>query len=91
MSEGELIEKAKEGDNEALENLLKECNQKLVKIIGLFNIIPHEIEDLKQEIWIKIWKEIRGYKGKSCFHAWVLRIARRHCVSHVRKKSMLLS
>lgn len=63
ISEMELVEKAKEGDNKAFEALTKACNSRLIRTLEHFNIVPHEREDLLQEIWIKIWKGLGKYKG----------------------------
>lgn len=87
----ELVEKAKEGDHKAFEILAKTCNSRLMQAIEDFNIVPHEREDLLQEIRIKIWKELIKYRGKSSFQMWARRIAIIHCVNHLCKKNPLRS
>lgn len=45
-----------------------------------------EAEDLTQEIFIKIFKSIKSFKGNSSLYTWIYTIAVRTCVDHKNKK-----
>ncbi len=42
---------------------------------------PDEAMDLTQEVFVRIFRGIGGFEGRSRFSTWVYRIARNHCVS----------
>ncbi len=41
-------------------------------------------EDLAQEVFIRIWKALPGYRGGASLASWVFTIARNTCLSHRR-------
>jgi len=45
-----------------------------------------EAIDLAQEIFIKIFKNISGFSGRSRFSTWVYQVARNHCLGELAKK-----
>lgn len=49
----------------------------------------HEEEaavDLTQEIFIKIFRNISGFSGRSRFSTWAYQVARNHCLGELSKK-----
>jgi len=44
-------------------------------------------EDLAQEVFVKIWKALPGYRGESSLGSWVFAIARNTCLSHRRREA----
>lgn len=38
--------------------------------------------------WLKVWERRTQYAGSGSFRAWLLSLARNHCVSHYRKASV---
>src|SRR5262249_37739394 len=46
-----------------------------------------EAEDISQETFVKVWKNLKKYDQKtSKFKTWLMRIARNTCVDHLRKQ-----
>ena len=43
-------------------------------------------EDLTQEVFIKVYRAIPGFRGGSTFRTWIHRIAHNHCLSELRRK-----
>lgn len=43
-------------------------------------------EDLTQEVFIKVYRAIPGFRGGSTFKTWVYKIAHNLCLSEIRKK-----
>ena len=53
-----------------------------------------QAEDLAQEVFIRIYKGLPGFKGQSRLSSWIWRIAYRVCLSeieHIRKEKGLVS
>ena len=46
-----------------------------------------EAEDILQEAFIKIWKNLRGYDNNLLFENWIYRIVHNEAISHWRKKA----
>ena len=46
-----------------------------------------EAEDLTQDVFIKVYKNLRGFDVKRKFSSWIYRIAHNESVNHIKKKS----
>lgn len=46
-----------------------------------------QAEDLAQEVFIKIWKNLSGFRGDSSPKTWIYRITVNVCLQHVRQAS----
>lgn len=48
---------------------------------------PADLEDLRQDIYLNIWRGLQQFKGESSMSTWIYRVALNTCVSTVRKRS----
>jgi len=48
-----------------------------------------EIDDIVQEVFVKVWKNIKKYNHKQSFKTWLFTIARNTAIDYLRKKSPL--
>lgn len=82
-----LIEQAKAGSREALEELVRSVQD---RIYGLALRMLHstsKAEDATQEILIKVITSLDSFRGDGKFLNWVLRIASNHIISYKRSKA----
>lgn len=88
MSDGEklLLEKAKAGDVAAFEELIENYQKKIFNIA--FRIVGNydDANDLAQEVLIRIYKSIGGFKEQSSFSTWIYRITTNVCLDDIRKR-----
>ena len=50
-------------------------------------VIDHdESDDLLQEVFIKVWKNIDKFRGDSNLYTWLYKIASNECLNHLNKK-----
>jgi len=76
-----LVEMAKEGDKEALEELVRKV-QDLVYGLSLRMLAnPFDAEDAAQEILVKVITHLDSFRGESKFTSWVYRIASNHLLT----------
>ena len=75
---------AADGDDEAFAGLVLR-HSGLVRAVALGVLGPHEAEDACQEVWIRVWWAIGGFRGESSLTSWLYRIALNTCLS-ARKK-----
>ncbi len=83
----ELIATLVEADSETVyAELFRRYRQKVY--LWCFNY-THDRDDaveLTQEIFIKAFKNISRFAGRSSFSTWMYRITRNHCLSEISKK-----
>ncbi len=85
--EKELIKRAKNNDLSAFEELIK-MHEKTVYNIALKVMgNQHDASDAAQEAFIKMFKNIKKFRGDSKFSTWVYRIAHNVALDMLRKNS----
>lgn len=81
-----LIRRYIKGDEKALEVLVK----KYLKLIYNFSYknvgVQAEAEDITQEVFIKVWKNIKKFDANKDFKPWIFRIAKNTAIDYLRKK-----
>ncbi len=88
QDEESLVRRAKEHDEAALTQLYEENFGKIYRYIVLKTGDRTEAEDMTQQVFLKAFKSISGYRSKgSPFSSWLFRIAHNQVVDHWRKRS----
>lgn len=83
-SEDDLIRRAQTGDTEAF-CLLAQAYQRRVFLLALhYCRHPHDAEDLSQEVWLKAFKAVGGFRGESSFYTWLRQITINSFLNHQR-------
>lgn len=85
MSDDELVENIKSGDEEAAEELIKRYYTSILRYCKWHCTSVEKAEDLTQETFYKLFKNISDYKGKKKFKAYLYTIANRLCIDENRK------
>ena len=68
-------------------NLLMDKYQEKVYWVIRRMVIEHEVaDDVAQETFVKVWKNIESFKGDSKLYTWIYRIATNEALNHLRKK-----
>ncbi|HOJ11975.1 MAG TPA: sigma-70 family RNA polymerase sigma factor [Clostridiales bacterium] len=81
-----LIEKSQNGDIEAFEKLIEAYQRKVFNIaLGMFGNYE-DASDMAQEVFIRIFKSIKSFKGQSLFSTWLYRITTNVCLDELRKR-----
>src|SRR4051812_32744216 len=70
-SEDELIRRAKEGDLEAFCGLTRAYERRVYAVALHYCRRPEDAEDLSQEVWLKAFKSLGGFRRESSFHTWL--------------------
>ena len=87
LSDDELVEQIKSGDEQAAEELIKRYYTSILRYCKWHCSSVEKAEDLTQETFYKLFKNISGYKGKRKFKAYLYTIANRLCIDESRKTS----
>jgi len=82
-----LVAKSKNGDKAAFEILVKRYS-KYVYTTAFFMIRDnHEAEDISQEVFVKVYLAIKGFRGLSSFKTWLRKLTVNTCIDKIRLKS----
>jgi len=76
-----LVEKAKMGNKNVLEEIVRRIQDKIYGIAIRMLFIPADAEDATQEILVKVITHLGTFKGESRFDTWVYRIASNHLLT----------
>lgn len=85
LSDDKLIEQIKAGDEQAAEELITCYYASILRYCRWHCSSVEKAEDLTQETFYKLFKNISGYKGKRKFKAYLYTIANRLCIDESRK------
>ena len=84
--ERELIRRAQKGDTAAYEDLLHAHQQRVFAVVGGILRRREDIEDVVQQVFIKVYVSIRQFDLRSTFSTWLYKIAVNECYDYLRKK-----
>lgn len=87
MTQEELLAQIYKKDGKAFNTLYDMYSKSLYGVI--FNLLKNkeEAEDVLQEVFVKIWKNIDSYNDtKGRFFTWILNIARNASIDRLRSK-----
>jgi RNA polymerase sigma-70 factor (ECF subfamily) len=76
------------GDMDAFEILYAKYHRGLYAYLLSMLRSPHVAEDLTQDIFIKLFRQIGSYRFQSPFAHWLFRLARNLAIDHLRKEKV---
>ena len=82
------IEKIKAGDVQAFSVIVSRYKDKVFSIVYRIINNREDAEDLTQEIFIKLFKSINGFKNESEFSTWLYRIAYNTTLTELRRRKV---
>lgn len=69
----------------AFSELMRNHQQKVYYQIKRMVIEHADADDVAQQVWIKVWNKLDGFKMESEFSTWVFRIAYNESLNHLQK------
>jgi RNA polymerase sigma-70 factor, ECF subfamily len=80
VEDRDLASRAAQGDVEAFTKLVR-AHSSLVFRVALRMLGNEDAQDASQEVWIRVWRNIKGFRGESAFSTWLYRITMNTCLS----------
>jgi len=80
-----LVERCRHGDMEAFERVVAETQS------GVYNLAysllgnHEEAQDATQEIYVRVWRALPGFRGEARLTTWLYRIAVNSCLNRRRR------
>ncbi len=87
----EKIRASQAGDREAFDYLITEYKDVVYAVAFRFAKDQDLALDLAQDVFIRAFKGIKSFKGRSRFSTWLYRIAMNTCIDYTRKQSRSVS
>lgn len=87
MTQDDLLILISNKDEKAFTHIYDMYSRSLFAVISNLVKEREEAEDVLQEVFVKIWKNIDSYnEGKGRFYTWILNIARNTAIDKLRSK-----
>ena len=81
----ELVLSYLNGDPESLDILIKRHMRPVYGLAMRFVGNRPDAEDITQEVFVRVWRNLRKFDADKSFRAWVLSITRNACIDFLRK------
>ncbi len=86
MPETDLIKRCQKGERDAFNELVEKYQSRVVNIAYGMLSDREDAYDAAQEVFVKIYKNINGFRGSSSLSTWIFRIVSNVCNDMLRKR-----
>ena len=66
--------------------LVKEHEQTIYAVCYMFSHDAEDVDDLHQEILLRLWQGYDGFEGRSDIKTWIYRVALNYCINFSDKR-----
>ena len=87
--ERDLVQEAKSGNDGAFEEIIKRYEQKICSTIYYMVKNKDIVEDIAQEVFIKLYKNLSNFNEKSSLYTWIYRITINACYDEIKKENKI--
>ena len=84
-----LVDRVLSGDTPAFAAIIKNTEALVAQIVCKMISSPDDRKDLAQDIYLKAFKNLAGFKFQSKLSTWIAQIAYNTCFDHLRKKKLV--
>ncbi|MFI3291286.1 MAG: sigma-70 family RNA polymerase sigma factor [Opitutales bacterium] len=84
-SDIDIISRVKEGDMQAFDTLVNKYRERLFSVVYGITSNREDAMDITQDVFIKAFKSLAGFKNNSSFYTWIYRIAVNMSINFVKK------
>lgn len=89
-SDAELISGYFSGDEKALETLFRRYFRQIYAFIYKYAGGTKDAEDIAQETFLKVWRNLKKFDKTKSFKTWIFSIAKNTAIDFLRKKKDVL-
>ena len=83
--DGELVKQVLAGNDSAFAELVERYRSRVFSTASRFARNGSELDDLAQDIFIRIWKGLKTYRADAPFEHWLMTVVVRTCYDFLRK------
>lgn len=89
ISDEKLVSEYLKGDEKSLEILIKKYLKPIYSFIYRYLGNIADAEDLTQEIFFRVWKNLKKFDQQKSFKTWVFSIAKNAAIDFLKKKKAI--
>jgi RNA polymerase sigma-70 factor (ECF subfamily) len=89
INDSVLIEKCRNGDSAAMEQLVLKYQDRIYNVILKICADPDDAAELTQETFVKVIENLDKFEGRSGFYTWTFRIAVNLTLNYCQRNSKL--
>jgi len=90
VSDEQLITNYLKGDEQSLESLIKRYLRLIYGFVYRHVGNTQEAEDITQEVFLKVWRNLKKFDKQKSFKSWVFTIAKNSSLDSIKKKKPIL-
>lgn len=83
-----LVRAFKSGDRAAFEELVRRYQRQVANVIYLTLGRRDEVEDIAQEVFIRVYRSIDKFEFDASFFSWIYRITVNLCIDELRRRKV---
>ena len=83
-TEAELIAAVLNGDAASFEPLVQKYSPRVFATVRRYARRESEVEDIAQDIWLKAFERLSGFRNEAPFEHWLMRMTVRTCYDFLR-------
>lgn len=87
MNDAELVEQILNGNNNAFGYLVAKHQRLVLHVVGRIVQREDEVEDICQEVFIKVFRMLKRFRGDSKLSTWIAKIAYNTSISYIKKQA----
>lgn len=84
MNDGDLVQQILNGNSNAFRFLVAKHQRLVAHIVGRIVQRREDVEDISQEVFMKVYRKLKLFRGDSKLSTWIAKIAYNTSISHVR-------
>jgi len=82
-----LVERTKAGDASAFDELVRRYSPRVYGLVYNMTSNHEETNDLLQDIFLKAYRSIKGFRGDSSFYTWIHTIGMNMTINFLKKRN----
>jgi RNA polymerase sigma-70 factor (ECF subfamily) len=86
VSEVELVARARDGDVQAFDSLVRAHGPAVYRVALRMLGDPVDAEDAAQDAFLQAWRSLRTFRGESGFSTWMYRIVTNRCLNQLERR-----
>lgn len=81
-----LVKAFKAGDRKAFEDLVRRYQRQVANIVYLTLGSREEVQDISQEVFVRVYRSIDKFEFDASFFSWIYRITVNLCIDELRRR-----
>lgn len=81
-----LIDEYRAGRHDAFDDLVHAYQTTVQRVLAQLNATPADVEDLAQEVFMRVYRNLHRFRGQSSFYTWLYRISVNVFFDHSKKR-----